>query len=154
MSTRGDIMIGVVSALTGITTARGYTSSVLTVSENIRHYSEMGDGEMPALFPIDTNEQKSSLTFRGASAQDMKSTLTILVTSYLFARGGVTASSRSAILKDVEKAMVNATAMTAVAGVLEIRPVRVTTDQGTVENYSIHDSEFEIDYTYNHADGG
>lgn len=146
-------MVGVVSALTGITTARGYTSSVLTVSERIRHYSEMGDGEMPALFPIDTNEAKQSMTFRGASAQDMKATLTVLVTSYLFNRGGVTSSSRSAILQDVEKAMMTATAMT-VSGVLDVRPTKVTTDQGTVENYSIHDSEFEIDYTYNHADGG
>lgn len=153
-SVRQAIMVGVTSALTGITVARGYQSSVLTVSENIRTYSEMGDGEMPACFPIDTNERKEALTFRQTTTGDMKATLTVLVTSYLFARGGVSSGTRSDLLRDIEKAIVNATAMTSVVGVLDIRPTKVVTDQGTVENYSIHDSEFEIDYTYNHADGG
>ena len=153
-SIRQNIMTAVVSALANITTARGYQSSVKTCTESIKHWQEVGADQFPALFPIDSDEAKESFTFRGASAQDMKSTLTIVATSYLYSRTGVTSGTRCDLLRDIEKAMMNATAMTTISNVLDIRPVRVVTDQGTIENYSIHDSEFAIDYTYNHADGG
>lgn len=153
-STRQDIMIAVLSALSNITTARGYQSSVKTCTESIKHWQEVGQDNFPALFPIDSDEAKEPFTFRDTSAQDMKSTLTIVVTSYLYSRTGVTASARCDLLRDIECAMLNATAMTTITNVLDIRPVRVTTDQGTIENYSIHDSEFAIDYTYNHVNGG
>ncbi len=154
-SMRQTIMIAVNSALNNIVTAKGYVSSVKTVSENLVPYSNMGESNTPALYPIDTNEVKEEWTFpRTATATDMKATLTVLITSYLFTRGGVTASSRCDLLKDIEKAMVNSTAMTLVTNLIDIRPMRVVTDQGTIENYSIHDQEFELDYVYNHADGG
>lgn len=147
-------MVAVVSSLTNITSSSTYITNVAFVSENMKHFAELGPEKFPALFPIDTDEQRESFTFRGASALDMKSTLTVLVTSYLFSRTGVTVQARSDLLRDVEKAMMNATAMTTMSNILDIRPVRVTTDQGTIENYSIHDQEFAIDYLYNHADGG
>lgn len=147
-------MVAVVSSLTNITSSATYVTNVAFVSENMKHFSELGNDKFPALFPIDTDEQKEAFTFRGSAAQDMKSTLTVLVTSYLFSRTGVTVQARSDLLRDVEKAMMNATAMTTMANIVDIRPMKVTTDQGTIENYSIHDQEFQIDYTYNHADGG
>lgn len=148
-------MVAVVSSLTRITATNGYASTVASVSENIKHFEQVDQKDFPALFPIDTGENKESFSFpRTTSTSDMKSTLTVLVTSYLFARGGVTSAARSNLLMDIEKAMMNATAMTLVSGVLDIRPVNVTTDQGTLENFSIHDSEFQVDYLYNHADGG
>lgn len=153
-SVRQNVMIGVVSALTGITTARGYQSSVGTVSENIQGYTEVKPNEFPALFPIDTGEAKEEFTFPGTASNNMQSRLTVLVTSYLFARGGVSSGTRCDLLRDIEKAMLNATAITTVSGILDIRPIRVTTDQGTLDNYSIHDQEFEVWYTYTRADGG
>lgn len=154
-SIRQNIMVAVVSSLTNITTTNGYSSTVQFVSENMKSFQELGTDKFPALFPIDTDETKESFTFRpDTSALDMKSTLTILVTSYLYSRTGVTASSRCDLLKDIEKAIMNATAMTTISNVLDIRPTKVTTDQGTLDNYSIHDQEFQIDYLYNHADGG
>jgi len=154
-SIRHNIMVSVVSSLTRITSTNGYQSTVAFVSENIKHYEQVTQNQFPAVFPIDTNEDRQSFSFpRTSSSQDMKSTLTVLVTSFLFARGGVSTSARSNLLMDIEKAMMNATAMTTTAGILDIRPGKVTTDQGTVENYSIHDQEFQIDYLYNHADGG
>jgi len=153
-SVRQQIMVAVVSSLTNITTDNGYETDVEFVSENMKHFSELGTDKFPAAFPIDTDELKESFTFRGSSAQDMKSTLTVLVTSYLYSRTGVTVQARSDLLRDIEKAMMNATAMTTLSNIFDIRPMRVTTDQGTIENYSVHDQEFAIDYTYNHADGG
>lgn len=147
-------MVAVLSSLSNISEYNGYETDIKFVSENMKHFSELGQDKFPALFPIDTDEQKESFTFRGSTALDMKSTLTILVTSYLFSRTGVTVQARSDLLRDVEKAIMNATAMTTMSGILDIRPIRVTTDQGTIENYSIHDQEFAIDYLYNHADGG
>ena len=147
-------MIAVVSSLTNVTTDNGYQTDVEFVSENIKHFAELDNDKFPALFPIDTDETKEAFTYRGTSAQDMKSTLTVLVTSYLYSRTGVTVQARSDLLRDVEKAMMNATAMTTISNIVDIRPMKVTTDQGTIENYSIHDQEFQIDYTYNHADGG
>ena len=154
-SVRQQIMVAVVSSLTNITTDNGYQTDVEFVSENIKHFSELGTDKFPAIFPIDTDETKESFTFReSTSAQDMKSTLTVLVTSYLYSRTGVTVQARSDLLRDIEKALMNATAMTTISNIYDIRPMKVTTDQGTIENYSVHDQEFAIDYTYNHADGG
>ena len=148
-------MVAVVSSLSNIASGLTYLTDVKFVSENIKHFSELGTDMFPAIFPIDTNEDKESFTFRpNTTGGDMKSTLTVLVTSYLFSRTGVTVAARSNLLRDIEKAMMNATAMTTISSIVDIRPVRVTTDQGTVENYSIHDQEFAIDYVYNHADGG
>ncbi len=152
-SIRAQVMTAVLSALTGITTARGYQSSVVTVSENIRHWTACNPNEMPAIFPIDTGEDKDYASF-GTSSRDMRSRLSVVITSYLYKLGGVTAGTRSDLLRDVEKAMVNSTAMTTVNNVLFIRPIRVTTDQGTIDNYSIHDQEFQIEFLYSHADGG
>jgi hypothetical protein len=154
-SIRQQIMVAVVSSLTNVSTDNGYQTDVKFVSENMKHFSELDNNKFPALFPIDTDEAKEAFTFReSATAQDMKSTLTVLVTSYLFSRTGVTVQARSDLLRDIEKAMMNATAMTTISNVIDIRPMKVTTDQGTIENYSVHDQEFQIDYTYNHADGG
>lgn len=153
-SVRQNIMVGVVSALTNITTVNGYDTNMVYVSTIIKAYSQVAQNQLPAAFPIDTNESKGSFTFPRTSASlDMKSTLTCLVTSYAFNRGGVTVATRANLLRDIERAMMS-TAMTTIANVLDIRPVKVTTDYGTIENYSIHDQEFEIDYLYNHADGG
>lgn len=154
-SIRQTVMIAVVSSLTNITSSATYVTNVAYVSENMKSFSELGQDKFPAIFPIDTNEDKDAFTFRGISgAQDMKSTLTVLVTSYLYSRTGVTVQARSDILRDIEKAIMNATAMVSISSIIDIRPVKVTTDQGTIENYSIHDQEFAIDYLYNHADGG
>lgn len=154
-SIRQQIMVAVVSSLSNISEYNGYQTDVEFVSENMKHFTELGTDKFPAVFPIDTDETKESFTFRpDTSALDMKSTLTVLVTSYLFSRTGVTSTARGDLLRDIEKAMMNATAMTTITNVLDIRPMKVTTDQGTVENYSIHDQEFQIDYLYNHADGG
>jgi hypothetical protein len=153
-SIRQQIMVAVVSSLTNITSSATYVTNMAFVSENMKHFSELGNDKFPAAFPIDTDEAKEAFTFRTSTAQDMKSTLTVLVTSYLFSRTGVTVQARSDLLRDIEKAMMNATAMTTISNVVDIRPMKVTTDQGTIENYSVHDQEFQIDYTYNHADGG
>ena len=154
-SVRQNIMVAVVSSLTNIASGSTYATDVKFVSENIKHWAEVDNSKFPAVFPIDTDETKESFTFRpDGTAYDMKSTLTILVTSYLYSRTGVTSTARGNLLRDIEKAMMNATAMTTIANVIDIRPMRVTTDQGTLDNYSIHDQEFAIDYLYNHADGG
>jgi len=148
-------MVAVVSSLSNISEYNGYQTDVKFVSENMKHFSELGTDKFPACFPIDTNEAKESFTFRpDTTCGDMKSTLTVLVTSYLYARAGVSVQARSDLLRDIEKAMMNATAMTGISSIIDIRPVSVTTDQGSIENYSVHDQEFAIDYTYNHADGG
>ena len=154
-SVRQQVMVAVVSSLTNITSSATYVTNVAFVSENIKHFAELGTDKFPAIFPIDTDETKEAFTFRpDSSALDMKSTLTVLVTSYLFSRTGVTVQARSDLLRDIEKAIMNATAMTTITNIIDIRPMKVTTDQGTIENYSIHDQEFQIDYLYNHADGG
>ena len=154
-SVRQQVMVAVVSSLTNITSGATYVTNVAFVSENIKHFAELGTDKFPAIFPIDTDETKEAFTFGpNTSALDMKSTLTVLVTSYLYSRTGVTVQARSDLLRDIEKAMMNATAITTITNIIDIRPMKVTTDQGTVENYSIHDQEFQIDYLYNHADGG
>ena len=145
-STRQVIMDQVLSVLTNI-------SGVNSVSESIKHYEEVDHADFPALFPIDTDEVKEPFVIRESSDNNMKSTLTLLITGMVWSATNVTRQARCDLIQAVEKAICyTGSVLTNI--VHTVTPRRVITDKGSVLNYSIWDQEFEIEYFYDYKDGG
>lgn len=146
-SLRQQIMDAVIDTLEGI-------SGVNLVSESLKHWEEMDRDEFPALFPIDTDETKEPFVLRQSSAtQNMKSTLTLVVTGMIYSATDETRQARCDMIQAVEKAICY-TGSALLNLTHYVTPSRVTTDRGSIENYSIWDQEFEIEYLYAIEDGG
>jgi len=145
-------MDAVIAALTAITTTNGYKTTVVTVSENLRHWEELNFDEFPAIFPIDADEMKQMGAIFGGTTNDMEGHLTVIVTCMVHSHTNDTRTARTNLIRDVEKAiMANST----LAGLdIMTLPRRVVTDKGNIPNYSVWDQEFEIIYRYNSSNGG
>lgn len=144
-SKRSDIMVQVCSALAAI-------DGVMYVSENVSHWEELDHGKFPALFPIDTDESKTPVVLFEGTEDDMRAVLTVIVTGMVYSARNETAIERLDLMQKVEKALVTATGLTAIThGIL---PTRIVTDKGALENYSVWDQEFAIEYWYPYEDGG
>ena len=151
-STRTQIMSAVSSALSDIVSGSAYNTTVTYVGDYIKAYNEVPLSSFPAVFPIDADERKEHQAFSGA--YDMAADLTVIVTSMLYNRTGVTATARGDLLRDIEKALVTASQISAITTVWNVECVKVATDMGTLPMYSIHDQEFHFHYSYQSTVGG
>lgn len=145
-SKRQIIMDQVLSVLTNI-------GGVASVSESLKHYEEVDHADFPALFPIDTDEIKEPFVLFESSDDNMKSTLTIVVTGMVWSAEDVTRQARCDLILAVEKALCY-TGSALINIVHTVTPRRVITDRGSYPTYSIWDQEFEIEYFYDYQDGG
>lgn len=144
-SNRSAIMVQVLSALAAI-------DGVNFVSESIQHWEELDHGKFPALFPIDADEVKSPATLFDGTDDDMRAVLTVIVTGMVYSAENATQVERLDLMQKVEKALVTTSGLTNI--VHGVSPTRVVTDKGALENYSVWDQEFEIEYWYPYEDGG
>jgi hypothetical protein len=142
-SLRSQVMDKVISALDSISTMH-------YVSEVFQNYDAVDPRHFPCCFPIDTNEEHEQFTI-GDTSQIM-ARLNIVVTVYVFSAVGETRRTRTDLIMAINKALLNDSALEEI--VLDIQPISVQTDQGTIENYSLWNQEFEITYLYNRTDGG
>lgn len=150
-STRLQIMDGVASALQAIDGTGNYVATVTTVTEDTaQHPSKYQTGDFPLCFPIDTDEEREQWCI-GASV-NQKSTLTVVITSMVYSSSDSTRQQRNDLIRDVERAMFAGTTLSSL--VLDISPTRVVTDGGTIQNYSVWDQEFEVEYIYTSTTGG
>ena len=142
-SKRMQVMDAVLSALSNI-------STILYVSERLQHWEELDASKFPACFPIDGDELKEPHVIFESADEDMHSTLTLLLTCYVYDADGATRQARCDMIKVIEEEFaVRASALNAL--VVSILPTRVTTDRGTIDNYSIFDCEYAVEYLYNHT---
>ena len=142
-SIRCQIMDKVIHALDGVTAMK-------SVSEVYLNYDDIPHKNIPACFPIDTNEEHDPFTLSGAN--DIHAILTISVLVVIHSEVGEFRRARCDMIKNINKAMLNDTALLDI--ILNISPKTVKTDQGSIEKYSLWEQEFEIEYTYARADGG
>ena len=155
MSIRYDIIQEIISILEDITVVNGFQTNVAYVSDKMKisHPEELDKGQFPACMVIDEDEIKEPLTIFSAAGDDMKSILTVGITSIVYSRTGDTALARTNLMQDIEKAIV--TDATLLAMLLEMpSPTDVTTDMGYFGNYSVFKQLFECEYNYNHNSGG
>jgi len=151
-SIRHQIMDAVIDALEAITTGGGYQTNVAYVSEVYQGYQELDLKKTPAVFPIDTDEQKRVDAIGVGTTDEMVSELTIACTCIVHDRTNDTRLKRTNLIRDVEKALMNNTALAAL--IEYIAPIDVVTDHGTIPNYSIWDQSFMITYIYDSTNGG
>ena len=151
-SIRHQIMDAVIAALNAITAGATYNSTVKYVSEAFEGYQEIDIKNLPAVFPIDTDETRSPGAIGAGGADDTESELKIVCTCMVYNPRNTTRQARTDLMRDVEKALVNDTSLAAL--ISSIEPSEVTTDQGTIPNYSIWDQTFIITYYYNSTAGG
>ena len=144
-SKRSDIMVQVCSALANI-------AEICYVSESVSHWEELDHGKFPALFPIDADETKTPVVLFDGTQNDMRAVMTVIVTGMVYSATNDTSVKRLDLMQKVEKALVTATGLTSI--IHGILPTRVITDKGALENYSVWDQEFEIEYWYPYEDGG
>ena len=87
-----------------------------------------------------------------SSDTDIQAVLEMIVTCIVYDRFNVTRQARTDLMRDVEKALLNDTALDAL--ILFIEPMGVITDKGMVPNFSIWDQSYRITYRYDSDNGG
>jgi len=151
-SVRKQIIDAVIAALEAVDAGDDFVSTIAHVSESLpKSVSKIEMSQLPACFPIDADEVRRSRTI-GSGTNDMEAELTIIVTCVVWDLNDSTRQARTDLMRDVEKTMLNNTSLAALIEWVE--PGRITTDKGSIPNYSIWDQEFTIQYTYSSADGG
>ena len=151
-STRSLVMSAIVTSLEGIATSAYITSTLALVSESLpEHIGAIDMKNLPAVFPIDGDEDYESSSI-GSGTNDIEARLQVVVTCVVFDKDNSTRQARTDLIRDVTKALLNDSALDALINYIE--PVRTTTDQGIVQNYSIWDQEFVVNYEYTSANGG
>lgn len=148
-SVRSQIVDGVLSALAVVST--------LHVSETLLHWEEVPKQYYPiAAYVTDHNENWEAWSLFGGSAHDdVQATLMLTVTCYCYRNdndGRALRRLRTNLIRDIGAAFEAGTTLMSLA--LDLRPMRIVSDQGVIKNYSIFDYEFEVDYLYAHATGG
>ena len=149
-STRHLIMDSVVSALS--------TISSLHVNETIVGWEEAQPKGAQAIFayPIDGEESRMAFSlYGGVPGTAAKATLSFVVTCYCFRddnSGSKLRKLRTDLIQNIEAALQVATTLWGY--LLDLRPIRVSTDMGVIPKYSIFDYTFEADYLYQHTTGG
>ncbi len=151
-SVRHQIMDAYIAALKGITKANGYQTNVKRVSEKLEGHEQISKSDLPALFPIDTDEKRAWVLIGATTDANLEAELTIMTTCVVYDRLNSTRQQRTDLMRDVGKAVMNDTTLGAL--IIDIEPMGVVTDQGTIPNYSIWDQKHLITYRYNAVDGG
>ena len=141
-STRKQVLDAAETALSGI-------SGIGSVSQNLRSWDELQPKDFPALFLIDAGAEYERNTFEHATLNDMHCDLTVDVYGYVYSNVRSTASARTALISDVEKALTTNAALLAL--VQDVMPVSLETDTGAMDKYSIFRFTFNISYGYNHS---
>jgi len=148
-SERSQIVDGIISALTAV--------SSLWISETLQHWEETPKSHYPiAAYVTDHDEHwEPFAVYGGDEHDDVKATLFFTVTCYCYRSdndGRELRRLRTDLIRDINAALEGGTTLMGL--VLDLRPMRIVSDQGIVKNYSIFDMEFEADYLYAHAIGG
>ncbi len=140
-SVRKTILDAVVTALEGI-------SGIGKISTELKHWEELKPKDFPAAFPIDGDTDLERSAYAHATSEDMEAALEIIVTGYVYDRNNSLTTKRTNHIRAIELALTGDSALAAL--VLDCVPVKITTDKGMIENYSIFDYTFLVTYQYNH----
>jgi len=151
-STRHQIMDAVIAALGTIKCSAGYQTDLTTVSERWKGYQQVLPKELPAAYPIDGDEKRSPAMLGIGQDHDTQAVLTVNITCIVYDKDGDVRQKRTDLMRDIEKAMMNDATVASLIAYIE--PADVTTDGGTIDNYSIWDQSYELTYTYSSVSGG
>lgn len=137
------------TVLSAIETALNASTGINRVTRNLENWWDWQPAvDMPGVTIIDRETAIERASYL-STGEDMEAMISLTCRGYVHDRNNDTMTKRTNLIADIEKAMTNSTAIDAVVAM--VHPVRVDTDAGILENYSVFDSEFEVTYFYNHA---
>lgn len=141
-SKRKQVLDAIVTALEGI-------SSVKTVTQNYKDTWDNAPHKFPIVIVQDETTEIERFAFLSSSGYDMRAEIEVSCTCYVHDMNNSLATKRTELASLVESTLVADTALAAL--VFNIEPVRIETDNGSIDNYSIFDVVFKVEYLYNHA---
>lgn len=143
-STRSQVISAFVSAVDGST-------EVKTASEEHQTWWNLPVHSFPYVWCHDLDTDVEQVAFSSTSLMDKEATLRMMATGFVQdMKGSVTriAKKRTDMLSGIEKSVMSSTALKAI--VISVDPVRIATDDDTVDNFGIGNIEFRVVYHYNH----
>jgi len=140
-SKRKQVLDAIVDSLEGI-------SGVKLVTQNYRGPLDNSPHKFPIIIVQDETTGIERLAYLDATAVDMKAELEVSCTCFVHDMHNDTASKRTELASSVESTLVSDTTLAAL--VINVEPIRIETDNGSLDNYSIFDVVFRVEYLYNH----
>jgi len=141
-SNRKTIIDAVVSACAGI-------SGVKDASQEFKVWWNLLPHQYPRIIVMAEETDLERFAYLSSTDNDMQATMNITVTGYVFDEHNDLATKRTDLIKDIETAVVGDSTLSGL--VLSVTPGSIRRDNGGLDNYSICDVDFEIEYLYNHA---
>ena len=140
-SSRTNVINSIVSAVQASTGVKTCTRDEIT-------WWQLPEYKFPFVWVRDRETSIEQVAFASTSLMYKEAAMQVTATCFVFDRAGKTETKRGAVLAAVEKAVAQSTALRAL--IVSIDPVRIVTDNETLENYSIGTVEFRVVYHYNH----
>ena len=142
MSSRSTVIDAIVTALEGV-------SDIKTVTREYISWWDSPAHKFPVVIVRDLNTALDRHAFLDSSANDMEAVIEIACTGVVHDMNNVVAAKRDALIEDIEQTLVGNATLEGLT--INVEPKRIETDNGDLDNYSIFDVVFDVDYLYNHA---
>jgi hypothetical protein len=125
------------------------STGIVSVSDKREPWWDFEINQLPHVFVMETNEKKERFSYSSTSFDDMHGTLDLTIEGYCFDANNNLDSVRMDLIRDIEIAIQNSTAVQSVTW--EMIPQEVVSDQGTLDNYGIVHCHYQARYLYNHV---
>lgn len=134
-----DAIAAVVLSSTGVT----------TVETNLKNWFDYQAHKFPVVTVLDRDTDIERLCFKESSRDDKIANMSVLIRGYVFDQNNDTSAKRTGLIRDIQVAIeTGSTAMNAL--IFDIPDISIETDDGIIDNYSIFDITYNVQYHYNH----
>ena len=141
-SKRKQVLDAVVAACAGITGVKSATQEYET-------WWQMNAHDFPRIIVRDTETELEPWSFQSSAGNDMLADMEVVVSGFVHDMHNNLATKRTDLIQDIEQTLIADSSLDAL--IFSIWPVRIETDNQGIDNYSIFDVVFRIQYLYNHA---
>jgi len=134
--------------LSAINTALSASTAIQYVTDKKEQWWDWGQNKYPGVCIVVGDEEDMRFCYTdGANLDDMQSKMRVNVIGYVFDIRNELGTKRSDLISTIETAVANSTGVTDL--VEDIVLNKVQTDKGELENFSVINCEFGLDYLYN-----
>lgn len=139
--------------LNAVKAALQASTGIQYVTEKKESWWDWPQNKYPGVCIVTGDEEDLRFCYSDTTAlMDMRSNMRLNVIGYVFDNLNNLGSKRSDLIGSIEKAVSNSTAVTGLVGDIVLN--KVQTDKGELENFSVVNCEFGLDYLYNKVIGG
>jgi hypothetical protein len=139
--------------LDAIKAALQASTGIHYVTDRKESWWDWGQNRYPGVCIITGDEEDRRFCYSDSTAfTDMQSKMRVSVIGYVFDKSNNLGTKRSDLIGAIEKAVSNDSTVTGLVGDIVLN--KVQTDKGVLENFSVVNCEFGLDYLYNKVIGG